>query len=170
MPTTPSPKILLIVDLQKGFIKTTELERLSKRIVELSQSDQFDFVIATRFINSPKSPFVSILNWRKMTSSPDTDLVDGLRADIVVDKHGYSCCNEEFDAALDCITLGQKIPEIYICGLDTDCCVLASAVALFERQIRPIVLGQYCGSCGGEEQHQAGLKCLRRIIGRDNVR
>ena len=73
MPTTPSPKILLIVDLQKGFIKTTELERLSKRIVELSQSDQFDFVIATRFINSPKSPFVSILNWRKMTSSPDTD-------------------------------------------------------------------------------------------------
>ena len=165
-----SPKILLIIDLQKGFVKTPELERLSDMIVELSRSDQFDYVVATRFVNRAKSPYVSILNWRKMMTSPDTDLVEGLKTDIVIDKTAYNCCNDEFDAALGCITLGSKPSEIYVCGLDTDCCVLASSIGLFEMGIRPIVLSNYCGSCGGEEQHQAGLRCLRRLIGKGNVR
>ncbi|WP_416373322.1 isochorismatase family protein [Mycoplasmopsis fermentans] len=32
-----------------------------------------------------------------------------------------------------------KPEEIYICGIDTDCCVQATAVNLFEKRIRPIV-------------------------------
>lgn len=58
------------------------------------------------------------------------------------------------------------LPEsLFICGIDTDCCVISTAVNLFEIGIRPIVLTQYCASNGGESSHQATLTCLGRLIG-----
>ena len=54
---------------------------------------------------------------------------------------------------------------MFICGIDTDCCVLTTAVNLFEVGIRPIVLTQYCASNGGESSHQAALTCMGRLIG-----
>lgn len=47
--------------------------------------------------------------------------------------------------------------------------VFATALDLFEDGIRPIVLGNYCGSSGGESYHLAALKTLERPIGRNNV-
>ncbi|WP_408634333.1 cysteine hydrolase family protein [Mycoplasmopsis fermentans] len=62
-----------------------------------------------------------------------------------------------------------KPEEIYICGIDTDCCVQATAVNLFEKRIRPIVLSNYCASNGGPESHEAALKTLSRAIGKENI-
>ena len=39
------------------------------------------------------------------------------------------------------------------------------ATALFECSIRPIVLTKYCASNGGAESHNAGITCMKRLIG-----
>ena len=39
------------------------------------------------------------------------------------------------------------------------------AVGLFEVGIRPVVLTKYSASTGGEEPAKAGISCLQRMIG-----
>jgi nicotinamidase-related amidase len=65
-----------------------------------------------------------------------------------------------------CQLNGGEFPEcVFIVGIDTDCCVLSIATALFETNIRPIVLTGYCASNGGMESHDAGIQCMKRLIG-----
>ena len=52
---------------------------------------------------------------------------------------------------------------------DTDCCVLTIATSLFEHNITPIVLTNYCQSNGGETAHITGIKCLERLIGKKQI-
>lgn len=58
---------------------------------------------------------------------------------------------------------------IYNCVNDTDCCVLTIATSLFEHNITPIVLTNYCQSNGGETAHITGIKCLERLIGKKQI-
>lgn len=60
---------------------------------------------------------------------------------------------------------GQLPRKVYLAGVDTDCCVLTTATSLFENNIRPIVLTKYCASNGGPQSHEAGILCLKRLIG-----
>lgn len=50
-------------------------------------------------------------------------------------------------------------------GIDTDCCVMKTALDLFEIGIKPIVLSHYCASTGGNNIHLAALDMLKRNIG-----
>ncbi|MDR4235666.1 hypothetical protein, partial [Priestia megaterium] len=59
--------------------------------------------------------------------------------------------------------------KVFIIGADTDCCVLTIATALFENNIRPIVLTKYVDSNGGSESHKAGLLVLKRLIGKNQL-
>ena len=57
------------------------------------------------------------------------------------------------------------ITEIHICGIDTEGCVLKTAVDLFDAGVRPVVLVVACASTGGDELHRIGLRTMRRLIG-----
>ena len=81
-------------------------------------------------------------------------------------KTGFSA----LDARLQLELQMQKIDEIHLCGLDTDACVAATAMALFDISIRPVVLADACASSGGREFHNAALRLLSRNIGEDQVR
>jgi len=161
--------ILIVVDLQNGFIRYDHMKDVSGKIVELSNRHLFDYVIATRFLNREGSQYTEMLNWRKLLTSPDVDLVDGLYWDTVVDKNIYSCLNEEFLAFLQKINDGEKPTHIFICGVDTDCCVLKTATDLFENGIMPLVLVDYCNSNGGPDSHLAGQLVMSRLIGRKSL-
>lgn len=67
------------------------------------------------------------------------------------------------------LLLQNNITEAYIAGIDTDCCVLATAISLFEHNIRPVVLEQYCVSNGGDVSHQAAITVLERTIGLNQI-
>lgn len=76
----------------------------------------------------------------------------------------FSC-----DKYVEAIEKYKKAIEQYIAGIDTDCCVLATATSLFERNIRPVVLAHYCASNGGERSHAAALTVLERTIGAQQI-
>ena len=162
-------KILLIVDVQKGFTRTDKTKETAKRIVDLSNSGSFDFIIASRFVNKDDSPYVKYLNWNRLMTSPETDLVDNLKYDIHFDKETYTCWSSKLENILRSCNKGILPTEIYLCGIDTDCCVLNTAVDLFENNIKPLILIDYCFSNGGQEYHDSAIKVLERNVGKQSI-
>lgn len=61
---------------------------------------------------------------------------------------------------------GELPKHVFICGADTDCCVLKTATDIFEQGLMPIVLTEYCDSNAGPKLHEAGLLVMGRLIGK----
>lgn len=165
-------KILIVVDVQNGFIKTQEHVEKANQIVTLVESGNFDKIIATKFTNYTGSRYEKYFNWSDLKTSDETDLYGKLKADAdaVFHKTTYNCVDDDFVELLTELNDYDDVEEVYICGLDTDACVLATAIGLFDHLIAPIVLEDYCLSTGGEQYHKAGLKCLERTISKSLIR
>ena len=85
--------------------------------------------------------------------------------EIIIDKYIYTCVTADF--LEDLRTKG--IEEVAICGIDIDVCVSACAIGLFENGIGPILLSEACASHAGPEYHQAALRRLPLLIGRNHI-
>ncbi len=163
--------ILIVVDMQKGFARYEQTMQLVSRIEALLETKAFDKVIATRFLNADNSVYESLLGWSRLKNEEDQTLIEAVEnnADIVVDKYIYNCVNRNFIQKLCQLGGGEYPKAVFIAGADTDCCVLSIATSLFECGIRPIVLTHYCCSNGGNAAHEAGLQCMMRLIGKNQL-
>ena len=159
-----SAPLLLVVDVQRGFVNESSSAALPAIVDLVNRWQELGGrVVATRFRNSPGSQWVRLLDWPKFIDSSDYELVDELDdADLtVVDKYSYTSLTDE---------VADLLPDppspVFVCGIDTDICVTKTAVDLFERGNRPVVITDACASHAGPEAHAAGLATLRRFIGR----
>ena len=157
-------KALLIVDVQNGFVndKTKHIPPLVEKL-----QYNYDLVIATRFINLPDSPYRRLIKWNHL--SPDTDEIelafkpkDGV---VIIDKYIYSCIDDAFMTLLK----DNEIEAVDICGIDTDICVTKCAVDLFERDITPYVLKDYCATHAEADVQESALIILARYIGSSQI-
>jgi nicotinamidase-related amidase len=157
---------LMVIDVQNGFI-SDHTRHVIAPIATLLAQNHFDHTLFTRFQNKPNSPYQVILNWHRLNGPGEQALVDEIKpyAKCVLDKPIYSAVNDDVMQFLQ----SEQIQEVHLLGIDTDCCVLKTAVDLFERGIRPIVLADYCASNGGVVSHDAGIRVLERLIGRGNI-
>lgn len=155
--------ILLIVDVQAGFINpsTGHIPEAVERL-----QDRFAIVFASRFENAPDSPF---RRWKGLArfapGMPETALAFTPRADAsIFAKGGYS-------AATDAVIAGARVADspVYLCGIATDNCVLATAIDLFEAGIRPVIVADACASHAGPDYHEAGLLLLKRLLGEAQI-
>ncbi len=162
---------LIVVDAQLGFM-TNELARQAvKDIGALLGRDVFDVVISSVYRNYENSPIIKLMGWDSMleTSEQSLDACVEAHSTHIIYKEGYSAVTEE-TAELLKRENGGALPEcVYVVGLDTCCCVLSTALSLFEMGVRPIVLARYCGDSSGMGQHDAGLLSLNSLIGKNNV-
>lgn len=161
--------ILIIVDIQNGFTRYEQTQVLAKKIIALTNSGIFDKIIATRFLNREGSQYTKFMNWHRLIESPDIDLVEGIKADKVLDKWIYTCVDDSFMNLLKELNNGEMPTHVFVCGADTDCCVLKTSVDLFEKGIMPLVLTQYCNSNGGPKAHEAGLLAMSRLLGKQSI-
>ncbi|WP_352399414.1 isochorismatase family protein [Anaerotignum sp.] len=164
-------KILVVVDMQNGFAIYDQTINLTEEIRKLLKRKLFDVVIATRFINDDNSIYEKLFGWNRLKTKEERELADGYEkyVDCVLDKSVYTCVNSSFIQKLCQLNDGIYPEEVFIVGADTDCCVLAIATGLFECNIRPIVLTKYCDSNGGTASHNAGLLCMKRLIGENQL-
>lgn len=163
--------IIIVVDMQNGFARYPQTIRLTEKIEKLLELRLFDEVIATKFYNGTNSIFEKLFNWKKLETPDEQALPDGIKKNIthVVDKTIYNCVNADFIQKLCQLNDGQYPQKVFVVGADTDCCVLTIATSLFEYNIRPVVLTQYCDSNGGPASHEAGITCMKRLIGEDQL-
>ncbi len=157
---------LVVVDVQKGFINR-HTASIPDQILRLLGEVDFRHRIFTKFLNFPNSQYFRLLNWSRFTGSPETDLVDSLseKYTVLIEKHSYTGLTDKFRQ----YALAHDIETFYVVGIDTDICVLKTAVDLFESGYRPIVLSEYCMSHAGRNAHEAAMTILPRFIGRQQV-
>ena len=84
---------------------------------------------------------------------------------VIIDKYIYSCIDERFMRLLK----ENGIDAVDICGIDTDICVTKCAVDLFERNITPYVLKDYCATHADADIQEAALVILARYIGKSQI-
>lgn len=162
--------ILIVIDTQYGFINEHTIG-VKNKISELLKQKIFDDVISTKYENKPGSNVEKLLGWTKLRTEASQTIVPEVEkyTDYIVEKTTYSGYNEQMKDVLKIIGNGNLPSQVFLSGIDTDGCVLATALDFFEDGIRPILLANYCGSTGGKECHLAALKTLERPIGRNNI-
>lgn len=160
-------KILLCIDVQNGFVNDNSIDVI-KPIIEATNNSNFNYIIATQFINSKKSVYYNRLNWKELIQDSEIELVSGLNYNISYKKMGYSSYTTKFKEIIKKYKI-NKNDEIYICGIDTDCCVLFTAIDLFQKGYNVFVIENLCASTGGNNIHENALNILRRNIGRNRV-
>ncbi len=155
--------LLLVIDMQKAFINDNTKDLVGK-IEKLVNENKYDKIIYTRFINSLDSIYVKDLNYTGCLGE-DKELVISPKDKFILDKKDYTACNimlEEYIKEND-------IDSIYLCGIDTECCVLKTAYDLFEKKYNVFVLKDYCACTHGKERNNAAIEILKTNIGRKRV-
>jgi nicotinamidase-related amidase len=163
------PEPLLVVDVQNCFINDYTRD-IPAKVAQLLASNAYDPLIFTRFVNPPESPFRRLLEWHECESEPGTTLVDEIAAAAengkVFVKQGHAGVSDELREHLR----EQGFDHITLVGIDTDMCVLKTAMDIFDLGIAPIVLSDCCASTAGLQAHLAGLAILSRNIGPHQLR
>ena len=138
-------KILIIVDVQKGFI-TESNKNMLENINKLLKHAHFDRIYATRFVNLHGSHFQRLLDWQQMTKSPDIDLAFDKPENLeIIEKTSYAL-------PLDFTQLLKQAgsEKVYLCGTDYDACLLAIGFQLFDMGLQPIFIENCLGSADKE--------------------
>lgn len=164
--------LLLVVDAQMGFLNKFPNDvgvDYVNYLVNYIDSSAYDNVWATTFINTKNSKFVESLGYSDcMSASKDIALPKSLsaRCTAVFKKKTY-CNADKLYSSL--VNLG--IDSIDICGMDTESCVYATAMWLFnQKNFKVRVLSDLCMSTGGLKAHTAALQFLKANLGDDNVK
>ncbi|WP_216917701.1 isochorismatase family cysteine hydrolase [Nocardia noduli] len=123
--------MLMVVDVQNGFVVPSSrpvvmvVVDLVQRWLALGAP-----VVLTRYRNHPGSPFVRLVDWHGMHTSPDIDLVAELApfaaepGVYVVDKTTSTGLTDDVRRVI----ATERVEHLYICGIATDACVFATAL------------------------------------------
>lgn len=158
-------KLLLVIDVQNSFINE-HTEKVAKDILTIINSKNFDDVVFTKFINEKNSRWYKELNYRGCLSKEKSNLFIDNNNYLVFEKKIYSAYSKKLEKYL----IDNKIDVIYLCGLDTDACVLKTALDLFENNYKIKVLKKYCASHSGKRYHNYAIELLEKLIGKNNIK
>lgn len=168
MTPTLASSVLVIIDAQAGFVNDASAHAVPV-IADLLQRWQGagGASILTQFVNHPESSYVRLIGWTAlMPGSPEIDLVPEVAkhapsATAVVEKTSYSALLPE---VVDLIRRnGWR--DIWIAGLDTESCVLATMLGVFEAGLTPWLVTDAVASHAGANVHAAGLLVIGRFVG-----
>ncbi len=160
-------KALIVIDVQKYFLNE-ETQVVVKRIRDFlkDKSAEYTAVYFTIFKNDSTSPLWQISEWQSCTDSPDIDVCDEIKE--FTNDHNLFYKNILSAYKVAEIKKGLKdnnISEVYLCGFDTDSCVLATVYDLFDEGIKPIVIERLTWSTSEEKLHKPTLQIIERNIG-----
>lgn len=156
--------LLLVIDVQNNFINKNT-KKIPNRIIKLIKDNKFNYVVFTKFINDIGSNFYKILNYKGCIEENDKKIVIDTKDNKILEKRTYTALNKEL---IDYIEK-NKINTIYVCGIDTNACVLKTAIDLFESNYNVKVIENCCMSHSGKKYHKYAIKMLKKLIGIENI-
>lgn len=131
-------KVLLVIDMQKGFMLSDKYIALNDKIKNLINKSNYDKVIFTKFVNnsSKNNFYIDKIGWSGLLSIEEQDFSFQVPENSVVfEKNGYGLETDaiEYLKSLD-------IHEIDICGVKSEACVYAISLQLWDNHIFPNIL------------------------------
>ena len=153
----------IVVDMQRGF-DTPDLRALAGRIRDKVHA-QPGPVWALVQVNPADGPLRLLRDWEGCSEDTDAYLLEPIRelSPSVVLKKGYGARAELPLTAL------TQFEAVFVVGADTDACVLATALGLFDAGIRVVIRAELCMSSAGPLLHAAGMQVLVRQLGAARV-
>ena len=155
--------LLLVIDVQNDFVDSNNIDILEK-INKLIDSNKYNEVAFTRFINDEDSIWYKKLNYKGCITENGRKIVIDKKNCKIFDKRIYSAVNNELEEYIKI----NNIEEIYLCGFDTDACVQKTAIDLFEKNYNVFVLKDYCMSYD-IKLHNTIINNLKRLIGKNKI-
>ena len=155
--------LLLVIDVQNDFVDSNNIDILEK-INKLIDSNKYNEVAFTRFINDEDSIWYKKLNYKGCITENGRKIVIDTKNCKIFDKRIYSAVNNELEEYIKI----NNIEEIYLCGFDTDACVQKTAIDLFEKNYNVFVLKDYCMSYD-IKLHNTIINNLKRLIGENKI-
>ncbi len=133
-------KVLIVVDMQNGFITKPNYEKLKSKIDKLIKKDKYTNYIFTKFINQENSFYETKLGWYALKDEKSQQICVSIpKNSIILDKYGYGLTNQQIATIKN-----LNVDSMDICGLQTDACVYAISLQLFDNKIFPNILINYC--------------------------
>ena len=157
-------KLVLVIDVQKDFINENTSKTLDN-IKSLIDSQKYDMIAFTRFINDEDSIWYKKLNYKGCMTKEQQEIVLDTKDQKIFDKRIYSALNNELKQFIK----ENNIDEIYLCGFDTDACVQKTAIDLFEQEYNVFILKDYCMCHKGKDLHDIIIDNLCRLIGKNKI-
>lgn len=156
--------LLLVIDFQNEFInKNTDKSVID--INNLVKSNKYDNVLFTKFINDKNNPTYKKLDWNGCISEDSQSICMDTNNYKVIEKSTYTAYNDKLKKYINI----NNIENIYLCGIDIECCVLVTALNLFENGYNVFILKDYVYCTHGEERKNNAIEILKRNIGEKNV-
>lgn len=153
----------VVVDVQEGF-RTDESVALASRIRDAVMAEPGP-VFAVVQVNPVRGPLRMHRRWDGCSAPEDARLLSplGTLAMSVHPKTGYGAVSSlPFDRL-------REFDRVMVCGLDTDGCVLAVTLRLFDESVPVVCRTDLCVSSGGNEMHALGVRVLTRMLGKHNI-
>lgn len=85
-----------------------------------------------------------------------------VEGEVVVNKRRYSAF---FGTDLESILKGLGTQSLFVIGVNTNNCVMATCYAAQDRDYQVFVLEDCCGSMNGPDYHEAALKQIKAALG-----
>ena len=102
-------KLLLVIDAQKDFINDDNVDVLNKK-GELINSNKYDDVVFTRFINNEESIWYKKLDYKGCMTENGRKIVINTKDYKIIDKTIYSAVNNELENYIK----NNNIEQIYL--------------------------------------------------------
>src|SRR4051794_13062808 len=128
----PEAAALVVVDIQNGFVNEKSDRALPPIVRLIERWRALDAPIYfTKFLNLPGSKWENLIGWKRLRTTPEVDFHESVARFVndgyLVEKHNlYTSVTGKLKADLD----SGAIRDVVICGIATESCVLATALAL----------------------------------------
>ena len=137
---------------------------IARKILELIENNDFDFILFSKFVNDANSNFYKILKWEECEESPDIDIHPAMAKFVnknnVFEKLTFSI----FKSKMADFFIENNISKIYLCGTDIDACVLSSAYEGFDLGYDIEILKDYSLSNFGSELKSSAIKIIEKNL------
>ncbi|MEL6804250.1 MAG: isochorismatase family cysteine hydrolase [Bacteroidota bacterium] len=162
---------LIVIDVQNYFVHERAAS-LPAKIASHIQYGEYDHVLFTAFHNQTESNFHRILNFTDVMKSPAVDIHETLSEYVAAErlfvKDTYSAMKVP---ALSTYLETHAVDTIYLCGINIDGCVLATAFEAFDLGYDITVLENLCSVASVRNDYMDAAKLIiYRNLSRDRVR
>ena len=142
-------KALIIVDIQNGFMHHKNYKNLAEKIENYISNNLYDLYIFTKFKNVKNSLYERYLNYTNLQDKNSQNISIAIpKNSLIIEKHGYGLEKTDLEK-LKNLNLGS----IDICGLQTDACVYAISLQLWDCGIFPNILINYTATNPKNEEY-----------------
>lgn len=160
IPKSNNKRALILVDIQKGFLKKWEKPLISN-LKKLLAQELYDLYVEVTFHAEKGSLWDKQTNWTFPYEPTVPEVLDLLKGKNVIKIIKETRSAFKGNVNLFSVLQKNKIKEVHVVGMDSSDCVFATAQEAFDLGFYTYVIEECTGASQGEKIHKNAIAILR---------